>query len=201
MEFHEKLQELRKHKGLTQEELAAYLYVSRTAISKWESGRGYPNIESLKAISKFFSITIDDLLSCDEVLSIAEEIQKQQKLHMQDLVYGFSDISIAIFCSLPIFGQKTNGIIHTASLFSLTGIQPYLHATYWMFVICITVSGILTLALKNCRQTLWLQYKGKLSLLFSITGIFLFTISMQPYAAAILFIFLIIKTFLLIKWQ
>ena len=38
--------------GLTQEELAEALYVSRTAISKWESGRGYPNIESLKAISK-----------------------------------------------------------------------------------------------------------------------------------------------------
>lgn len=38
MEFHEKLQELRRHRGLTQEELAESLYVSRTAISKWESG-------------------------------------------------------------------------------------------------------------------------------------------------------------------
>ena len=41
MEFNEKLQELRKQRGLTQEELAEKLYVSRTAISKWESGRGY----------------------------------------------------------------------------------------------------------------------------------------------------------------
>ena len=47
MEFHEKLQELRKAKGLTQEELAKELYVSRTAISKWESGKEYPNIDSL----------------------------------------------------------------------------------------------------------------------------------------------------------
>ena len=47
MEFNEKLQILRKQKGLTQEDLAEKLYVSRTAISKWESGRGYPNIESL----------------------------------------------------------------------------------------------------------------------------------------------------------
>lgn len=54
MEFHEKLQELRKSRGLTQEELAEALFVSRTAISKWESGRGYPSIDSLKEISSVF---------------------------------------------------------------------------------------------------------------------------------------------------
>ena len=53
MEFNEKLQQLRTGKNLTQEQLAEQLYVSRTAISKWESGKGYPNIESLKCISKF----------------------------------------------------------------------------------------------------------------------------------------------------
>ena len=53
MEFNEKLQELRKNKKLTQEQLAEMLFVSRTAISKWESGRGYPSIDSLKEISNF----------------------------------------------------------------------------------------------------------------------------------------------------
>ena len=72
MEFNEKLQELRKQKGFTQEELAEVLFVSRTAVSKWESGRGYPNIDSLKAISKFYGVTIDILLSGDELLTIAE---------------------------------------------------------------------------------------------------------------------------------
>ena len=62
MEFNEKLQQLRKQKNLTQEQLAEQLFVSRTAISKWESGKGYPNIESLKNISKFFSVSIDELL-------------------------------------------------------------------------------------------------------------------------------------------
>ena len=50
MEFNEKLQKLRKEQNLTQEELAEKLFVSRTAISKWESGRGYPSIDSLKVI-------------------------------------------------------------------------------------------------------------------------------------------------------
>ena len=51
MEFNKKLQELRKQKGFTQEELAELLFVSRTAVSKWESGRGYPNIDSIFVLS------------------------------------------------------------------------------------------------------------------------------------------------------
>ena len=73
MEFNEKLQELRKGKGLTQEELAEKLFVSRAAISKWESGRGYPSIDSLKEISRFFSVTIDEMICPEEIISAAEE--------------------------------------------------------------------------------------------------------------------------------
>ena len=84
MEFNEKLQELRKSRGLTQEELAEKLYVSRTAVSKWESGRGYPNIDSLKAIARLFSVSIDDLLSGDELLTLAEEENKQKEYLFQN---------------------------------------------------------------------------------------------------------------------
>ena len=76
MEFNEKLQQLRKEKELTQEQLAEELFVSRTAISKWESGRGYPSIDSLKAISKLFSVSVDDLLSGEELISLAEIEQR-----------------------------------------------------------------------------------------------------------------------------
>ena len=73
MEFNEKLQELRKRRSLTQEELAEALYVSRTAISKWESGRGYPSIDSLKAIYRYFSVSIDELICSEEILTAAED--------------------------------------------------------------------------------------------------------------------------------
>ena len=79
MEFNEKLQQLRKQKEITQEELAVAIYVSRTAISKWESGRGYPSIDSLKALSNFFGVTIDELLSGEELLIIAEEDTNQKR--------------------------------------------------------------------------------------------------------------------------
>ena len=82
MEFGQKLQELRKQKGMTQEELAQALYVSRAAVSKWESGRGYPNIDSLKAIAKFYSVTVDALLSGEEILTIAKEDQMLKEKHL-----------------------------------------------------------------------------------------------------------------------
>lgn len=106
MELSEKLQELRKEKGLTQEELAEALFVSRTAISKWESGRGVPNIESLKAISKFFSVSIDELLSGEEILKIADEDNKQKEKHTRDLVFGLLDCSLIMFLFLPLRPQK-----------------------------------------------------------------------------------------------
>jgi transcriptional regulator with XRE-family HTH domain len=96
MEFNEKLQELRKQKELTQEELAEQLYVSRTAISKWESGRGYPSIDSLKAIARCFSVTVDELLSSDEILTIAEENQKQTEKHFRDLAFGLLDLCLSL---------------------------------------------------------------------------------------------------------
>ena len=123
MEFNEKLQELRKQKGLTQEELAEMLYVSRAAVSKWESGRGYPNIDSLKAISKFFSVSLDDLLSSDAVLTIAEEESREREKHFRSLVFGLLDCCAAVFLFLPFFGQKAGNAVQGVSLLSLTSIE------------------------------------------------------------------------------
>ena len=201
MEFNEKLQELRKNKGLTQEELAEALYVSRTAISKWESGRGYPSIDSLKEIAKYFSVTIDELLSSDEVLSIAEEDNKQKEKHLKSLVFGLLDISVLMFFFLPFFGQKANGVIQEVSLLSLNGIAIYLKTAYYSVVISIAVYGILTLAFQNCQKIFWTKNRDKISLILSAVAVFLFIISSQVYAGAFLFIFLVIKALMLIKWQ
>lgn len=64
--FAEKLREARKNAGLTQEQLAEKLLVSRQAITKWESEKGLPDIENLKRLSQIFGISIDDLLSSNE---------------------------------------------------------------------------------------------------------------------------------------
>ena len=199
MEFNEKLQELRKQKGLTQEELAEILFVSRTAVSKWESGRGMPSIESLKAISKFFAVTLDDLLSGEELLVIAEDDHKQKEMYIHDMVYGLLDCSMALLFLLPFFGQKVNGVIQEVSLFAMTEIQLYLKVLYLVVVIGMTALGVLTLILHNCNCAFWIQNKSKISLLVNAIGVFLFIISQQPYAAVFGFAFLIIKVLMLIK--
>ena len=199
MELSEKLQALRKRKGLTQEELAEALFVSRTAVSKWESGRGYPSIDSLKAVSKYFGITIDELLSSDELLTIADEDNRQKEARMRDLLYGLLDSSAALFFFLPIFGQAVDGGVRAVSLLTLTAIQPYLKISYFAVTAGMVVWGILMLAMQNCRQALWVQNKQKVSLLLSTVGAMLLIISTQPYAAALLFVFLVIKVIVLLK--
>ena len=201
MEFNEKLQELRKNKKLTQEELAEDLYVSRTAISKWESGRGYPNIDSLKEIAKYFSVTIDELLSGDEVLSIAEEDNKQKEKHLKSLVSGLLDTSILMFFFLPFFGQKAGDTVQSVSLLYLDGFENYLRIAYYAIVSSIAVYGIITLTFQNCQKIFWAKNRDKISLILNAVAIIAFIITLQPYAATILFIFLTIKALMLIKRQ
>ena len=207
MEFNEKLQELRRKKGMTQEELADSLFVSRTAISKWESGRGYPNIDSLKAIARFFEKTIDELLSGDELLNIAESDTKQKAKHICDMVFGLLDISVLMFFFLPFFAQKLPDTIREivtiqeVSLLHLTQISPYLRITYFVVVLLIVLLGVLTLALQNLNFPFWVGYKNKISLFLNIVAVILFVISLQPYAATLLLVYLTLKVILLIKKQ
>ena len=199
MEFNKKLQELRKQKGLTQEELAEKLYVSRAAISKWESGRGYPSIDSLKLIARFFSVTVDELLSSNEILTIAEKSQKQNKEHTCNLIFGLLDICMALLLFLPFFATNNGEIINVSSLLSINGISLYLKISYIAIVAIMCILGILTLLLQGSSAPIWLKLKAKASLLFSVVAVLLFIISRQPYAASFAFSLLMIKIIMLIK--
>ena len=131
MEFHEKLQELRKNKGITQEELAENLYVSRTAISKWESGRGYPSIDSLKAISRYFSVTIDELICPEEIMIAAKEEKENTMRKYGVLICSLLDVFTVVLFAIPIYGNGTDAP-STVQLFLLTGIQKWI---VWLFFI------------------------------------------------------------------
>ena len=192
MEFHEKLQELRKQKGLTQEDLAQALYVSRTAVSKWELGKGYPSIDSLKAIAKFFGVSLDTLLSSEQALTIAEDENKQASRHLRALVFGLLDVSCLLFWILPLFGQKTGEAVQALALPALTA-PTYVIIAYWAVVTIAVLWGILTLALQRGHWMAWV------SIALSAASTLLFIISSQPYAAVLAFLFLTIKGFFFLK--
>lgn len=65
--FSDKLKKLRLSKNLTQDQLAKLIYVSRSAVAKWEQNRGFPYIDALQRISKIFEVSIDELLSDKEL--------------------------------------------------------------------------------------------------------------------------------------
>ena len=201
MEFNEKLQNLRRRSGMTQEQLANKLYVSRTAVSKWESGRGYPNIESLRAIAKVFSVTLDELLSTDEVLELAKEQEKERTGRLTDLLCGLLDISSALLFFMPLFASRIDGSVVASSLIGLEGVQPYLKVAYYLIASLIIACGIVTLALQNCRSPIWVRSKSVISLCLGGIGVLLFILGLQPYAAVFLFVLLAIKTVFLIKKQ
>ncbi len=199
MEFNEKLQELRKQKGLTQEELAEKLYVSRAAISKWESGRGYPSIDSLKAISKFFSISLDELLSSEEALNIAEEDNEKKQNHFCGLIYALLDICASLLLFLPFFAEKNGDTIKSVSLISLNNAQSYIKIIFLIIVSVTAIFGILTLLLQNCQAKYWSKYKAIISLSLGAILLLLFIITSQSYSAIFALMLLAIKALLITK--
>lgn len=78
MTFAEKIVRLRKLKGLTQDEFASAVGVSRQAVYKWESGQSYPEVSKLLEIKLLFNISIDDLLDESYVVVLPEKKRKKR---------------------------------------------------------------------------------------------------------------------------
>jgi transcriptional regulator with XRE-family HTH domain len=194
MEFNEKLHRLRKERGITQEELASALYVSRTAVSKWESGRGYPSIESLRAIAKYFSVSLDDLLSADEAVSIAEEDGKGKKARICDMIFATLDTLHALFIFMPIFAERTEGVVRSVSLLSTDAPPLYLRVLYFSVIAAAVIFGILSFAFQNIDARIWERSKAPISLALSSLLLILFIAALHPYAACLSLLYLIIKS-------
>lgn len=67
MKFSEKLYEIRKNSGLSQEELAEKIGVSRQSVSKWETGQAMPEYEKLLALCEYFKVSVDSLLKGEDM--------------------------------------------------------------------------------------------------------------------------------------
>lgn len=196
MEFNERLQSLRTSKKLTQEELAEKLFVSRTAISKWESGRGYPSIDSLKVISEFFGVTIDELIGGEEMVTLAEQDIKESSKRYTTLICGILDCLAVLLFLLPVFGNGSGGSV---VLLAITGVGAWLKAVFIVTAALTVLNGFCTIVISNFDKPIWNKHRLVTGMILSILGTTVFILARQPYAGVFCLCLLVIKGFLVMK--
>jgi len=122
--FSEKLYKLRKNSGLSQEQLAEQLNVSRQAISKWEQGTAVPESEKLITISNYFGVTVDYLLkedTADTTNITAEAIEGKPKMMAGIVICIAGIVSMVIWGLLSIFRPETSNQLSDSSMITIDG--------------------------------------------------------------------------------
>ena len=136
MAFGEKLQEVRKQSGMTQETFAEQLHVSRQAVSRWESGRGYPEIEKILYICHRYHTTLDTLFA-DELPPVeAEEAEVEQPIAGKPLKRSFVDF----LSNLSPYDKLIGGTLIFIVLLSLE-----LGAVLWLQIVVFLAVSIAAL--------------------------------------------------------
>jgi len=199
MEFGEKLQQLRKDRTLTQEELAQALCVSRAAVSKWESGRGYPSIESLKDISDYFSVSIDDLLSGEKLLSLAEKENRSNIRGLCDLLFGLLDLFSFLLIVLPLYPNQAHGYVFSVNLFAYTQTSAFNKAVYWALFGLLFASGIVKMLLTGRKAEKLSPIVTSLSTAVNIFAVIFLASTRQVYAVIVAFLILLAKGMVVLK--
>ncbi len=139
MNFSEKLYQLRKKSGLSQEELAEKLNVSRQAVSKWESGTSVPESEKLLAISRYFDVTVDYLMKDELTESMPVNVPTEDKKISLVKYLGTAFCVLGVVCLLTwlvmvFFGLGASGGLAGASMVVLDG-RAILIAVFLVFVV------------------------------------------------------------------
>lgn len=197
MELSEKIQKLRKERGLTQEQFAEQLFVSRTAVSKWETGRGTPSMESLQMIAKFFGITLDELLRAEEVITIAENENKENISRFASYIDGIFNIAAVVGLLLPLYKVELNNIFYSVPLYQFKG---WLAVLYWIFPMAMAICGVIQIVINRGEREKLKRGINIIGVILNTGAIFVLILSGQPYPSVMFFTLLLIKgTVMLIK--
>ena len=153
MEQAEILTRLRKEKGLSQTEAAEELGVTRQAISKWESGRAFPSMEKLIALSRLYGVPLEELYVDNteqgmearaEIPLESERENRTKRGRSRKTVILFSVLAV-LYLSVYIWGIITNSRgIATINLFYLTAIlltAVFLYGTYRVMIYLVEGRG------------------------------------------------------------
>ena len=98
----DKLSSLRKSRGLTQEELALEIFVSRSMIAKYETGKAYPTNEILQKIADYFEISVDELVQREELIDEHSKTLEDNIVKKERVVTVVAIIGILILCIVGV---------------------------------------------------------------------------------------------------
>ena len=195
MNLSEKIQKLRKEHGLTQEKFAEMLFVSRTAVSKWENGRGMPGMESLQMMAKVFDVSLDELLCAEEIISAAENENKRNINRFALQLDALFNLSAVLSFFLPLYKAETGGIFYCVPLYNFSG---SFCAIYWLIPLLMFICGISQMLLCKCDKLKQGEYASWLGIALNIAEVFLLILSSQPYPAIGFFALLLIKSYVIL---
>lgn len=196
MELSEKIQKLRKEHNLTQEQFAEKLFVSRTAVSKWETGRGMPSMESLQMIAKLFHITLDELLSTEEIVVIAESENKENIKRFASYMDGIINLAAFLALLLTLYKVEDNGFFYSVPLYQLGGWKGLV---FWIAPIIMILCGIVELLLIGREQEKRIEIISTVGTIAHVGAITLLIVSGHPYPTVLLFFMFALKGVLLLK--
>jgi len=164
-------------------------------VSKWESGRGYPSIDSLREVSRFFSVTIDELISPDEVVSATQAERRSFAVGHASLVCGLLYVLAALLLVVPVFGNGAEDPT-TVSMLALTGVSPWVRAVFSACVGAIVLCVLCELAASRADGR-WGKAALAAGVALSAACVAAFILARQLYAGIICFALLAAKAAML----
>ena len=195
MDFGEKLKALRTERGLTQEQLAARLYVSRTAVSKWETGGGSPNLDSLQAVARLFDVSVDDLLSADDLIVLARDERRSTARSSGMLSFGLLDVLAVVFAFIPLYGVDDGSFMRMANLADY-GASVDFGASFAVMaaaVVSLMFVGAVEILLAAAGSRRAARIVALVGFAVQALAVVLFASTMQPYATTLMFALLLAK--------
>lgn len=128
MNFGETLQSLRKNQGLTQEALGEQLHVTRQTVSNWETGKNYPDLELLVALSNLFDVSLDVLLKGDGhmIRKIDQERSDGRRLRKSSWIGRCGGAGLGLLCSALIAPDSFRRTAVSAVGLLLISVSQYL---------------------------------------------------------------------------
>ena len=195
MDFGEKLKALRTERGLTQEQLAARLYVSRTAVSKWETGGGSPNLDSLQPLARLFDVSVDDLLSADDLIVLARDERRSTARSSGMLSFGLLDVLAVVFAFIPLYGVDDGSFVRMANLADY-GASVDFGASFAVMaaaVVSLMFMGAVEIVLAAVGSRRAARIVALVGFAVQALAVVLFASTMQPYATTLAFALFLAK--------